>query len=59
MGGPWRDRGYTPTPPPTLETVRAVTGGSQLGAYLAGVVIGMILGAAALYLAIPVLPYAR
>lgn len=59
MKGAWREKGYVPTPPVKLETVREVARGSQLGPYLAGIVIGAVLGAAALYLVIPFLPYAR
>lgn len=59
MGGPWRDRSYVPSVPtgdrPTMPDL-SVLGGSQLGAYLAGIIIGMILGVIALWLAIPYLP---
>ena len=63
MGGPWRDRTYV-VQPPMLQldtctgTVERALDPSYLGAYLAGIVIGAILGAIGLYLAIPYLPVA-
>jgi hypothetical protein len=63
MGGPWRDRTYV-VQPPMLQldtctgTVKRALDPSYLGAYLAGVVIGAILGTIGLYLAIPYLPVA-
>lgn len=62
MGGPWRDRSYAPAPPPALTPAGHVSlvhvSDSQLGAYLAGIVIGMVLGMIALWIAIPYLPFA-
>jgi hypothetical protein len=63
MGGPWRDRTYV-VQAPMLQldtwtgTVKRALDPSYLGAYLAGVVIGAILGTIGLYLAIPYLPVA-
>ena len=63
MGGPWRDRNYVPSVPklatPTPARMDLIGDHEQLGPYLAGIVIGAILGIVGFYLAIPYLPFVQ
>jgi hypothetical protein len=62
MGGPWRDRSYTPSVP-TYQRPPEFSGKSEhmslLGAYLTGIIIGAIGGIIVFWAAIPFLPFVQ